>query len=30
LEIVLVLMQDSCTVCDEHTTALEIMLDAPD
>jgi hypothetical protein len=25
LEIVLILMQDRCTVCAEHTTALEIV-----
>jgi hypothetical protein len=30
LEIVLVLTQDSCTVCDKHTIASEIVLDAPD
>jgi hypothetical protein len=30
LEIVLNLMQDSCTVCDERTTGSEIVLDAPD
>jgi hypothetical protein len=29
LEIVLILMQDRCTVCAEHTIGLEIMLDAP-
>jgi hypothetical protein len=30
LEIVLILMQDRCTVCAEYTIALEIVLDAPD
>jgi hypothetical protein len=30
LEIVLMLMQDRCTVCAERTVALEIVLDAPD
>ena len=30
LEIVLILMQDRCTVCDERTIASEIILDAPD
>jgi hypothetical protein len=30
LEIVLILMQDRCTVCAEHTIGLEIVLDAPD
>jgi len=30
LEIVLILMQDWCTVCMEHTICLEIILDAPD
>jgi hypothetical protein len=30
LEIVLLLMQDKCTVCAEHTTGSEIILDAPD
>jgi hypothetical protein len=30
LEIVLILMQDRCTVCSEHTTGSEIILDAPD
>jgi hypothetical protein len=30
LEIVLVLMQDRCTVWAEHTTGLEIILDAHD
>ena len=29
LEIVLILMQDRCTVCMEHTMCLEINLDAP-
>jgi hypothetical protein len=29
LEIVLILMQDRCTVCAESTTASEIILDAP-
>ena len=29
LEIVLILMQDRCTVCMEHTICLEINLDAP-
>jgi len=28
-EIVLILMQDRCTVCMEHTICLEINLDAP-
>jgi hypothetical protein len=28
LEIVLILMQDRCTICDEHTTGSEIILDA--
>jgi len=27
---VLILMQDRCTVCMEHTICLEINLDAPD
>jgi hypothetical protein len=27
---VLILTQDRCTVCAEHTTALEIILDTPD
>jgi hypothetical protein len=27
---VLILMQDRCTVCAEHTIASEIILDAPD
>jgi hypothetical protein len=30
LEIVLILMQDSCMVCAECTTGLEIILGAPD
>jgi hypothetical protein len=30
LEIVLILTQDRCTVCTEHTIGLEIVLDAPD
>ena len=30
LEIVLILMQDRCTVCTEHTICLEINVDAPD
>jgi hypothetical protein len=30
LEIVLILTQDRCTVCAEHTIGLEIILDAPD
>ena len=30
LEIMLILMQDRCTVCMEHTICLEIDLDAPD
>ena len=30
LEIVLILTQDSCTVCTEHTIGSEIVLDAPD
>ena len=30
LEIVLILMQDRCTVCVEHTVGSEIVLDAPD
>ena len=29
LEIVLILMQDKCTVCIEHTICLEINLDEP-
>jgi hypothetical protein len=28
LEIVLILMQDRCTICAEHTTGSEIILDA--
>jgi hypothetical protein len=30
LEIVLILMQDRCTVCTEHTIGSEIILDPPD
>jgi hypothetical protein len=30
LEIVLILMQGSCTVYTEHTTGSEIVLDTPD
>jgi hypothetical protein len=30
LEIVLILMEDSCTVCVEHTTTLAIVLDGPE
>jgi hypothetical protein len=30
LEIVLLLMQDWCTVCVEHTVGSEIVLEAPD
>jgi hypothetical protein len=30
LEIVVILMQDSCTVCTKYTIGLEIVLDAPD
>ena len=30
LEIVLILTQDRCMVCPEHTIGLEIILDAPD
>ena len=30
MAIVLILMQDRCTVCMEHTICLEINLDAPD
>jgi hypothetical protein len=30
LEIVLILTQDRCTVCAEHTIGSEIVLDAPD
>ena len=29
LDIVLILMQDRCTVCDEHTVGSENNLDAP-
>ena len=29
-DIVLILMQDSCTVCVEHTIGSEIVLDKPD
>jgi hypothetical protein len=29
LEIVLILMQDRCTLCAERTTGYEIILDAP-
>jgi hypothetical protein len=29
LEIVLILMQDRCMICNEHTICLEINLDAP-
>ena len=29
-EIVLILMQDRCTVCVERTIGLDIVLDAPD
>jgi hypothetical protein len=29
LEIVLILVQDRCTVCAEHTIGLQIVLDAP-
>jgi hypothetical protein len=29
LEIVLILMQDECTVCSERTIGSEIVLDAP-
>ena len=29
-DIVLILMQDGCTVCDEHTIGSEINLDATD
>ena len=29
-DIVLMLMQDRCTVCVEHTIGSEIILDAPD
>jgi hypothetical protein len=30
VEIVLILTQDRCTVCTEHTIGSEIILDAPD
>jgi hypothetical protein len=30
MEIVLILMQDRCTVCTERTIGSEIILDAPD
>ena len=30
LEVVLVSVQDRCTVCAKHTTAQKIILDAPD
>jgi hypothetical protein len=30
LDIVLILTQDSCTVCVDHTIDLEIVSDAPD
>jgi hypothetical protein len=30
LEIVLILMQDRCTVCAKYTIGAEIILDAPD
>jgi hypothetical protein len=30
LEIVLLLMQDWCTVCVEHTVGADIVLEAPD
>jgi hypothetical protein len=30
LEIVLILIQDRCTVCAERTVGSEIILDAPD
>ena len=30
LEIVLIFMQDRCTICVEHTIGSEIVLDAPD
>jgi hypothetical protein len=30
LDIMLILTKDSCTVCDERTIGLEIILDAPD
>jgi hypothetical protein len=30
LDIVLIVIQDSCTVCAEHTVSSEIILDTPD
>jgi hypothetical protein len=30
VEIVIILTQDTCTVCDERTIGSEIILDAPD
>ena len=30
LEVVLIVTQGSCKVCTEHTTAMKIILDAPD
>jgi hypothetical protein len=30
IEIVLILMQDSCTICGERTIGSEIIFDAPD
>ena len=30
LEIVLIFMQDRCTICVEHTIGSEIILDGPD
>jgi hypothetical protein len=30
LQLVLILTQDRCTVCTEHTIGSEIILDAPD
>jgi hypothetical protein len=30
VEIVLILMQDRCTLCAKHSAVLEIVLDAPD
>ena len=30
LEMVLVLVQDRCTICTKHTIASDIVLDAPD
>jgi hypothetical protein len=30
LEMVLILMQDRCTVCAEHIIGLEVILDTPD